>query len=171
MVLINIYAAHERVLYEQFKTVLKTRRVEVQPLSIPVMFVVSPVEINAIEGSRDTLTPLGFDISAVSPTTPAVRSMPTLLRKADAQVLVCDVLRDPYAYGDSRVLIERQSELLATLACHSTVRANRRLSLNEMNTLLYRMEATECADQCNCGRPTWVQLAVANLDYLFLCDQ
>jgi len=171
MVLVDMHAAHERILYEQLKTALEAKRVEVQPLLIPVTFAASPVEIGTAEEFRDTLTLLGFDISAVSPTTLAVRSVPTLLQKADAQALARDVLRDLQAYGGSRVLAERQNELLATLACHSAVRANRRLNIDEMNALLRQMEATERADQCNHGRPTWIQLTVADLDRLFLRGQ
>lgn len=171
MVLVDMHAAHERILYEQLKTALEAKRVEVQPLLIPITFAASAVEIGTAEEFRETLTLLGFDISAVSPTTLAVRSVPTLLQKADAQALARDVLRDLQAYGGSRVLAERQNELLATLACHSAVRANRRLNLDEMNALLRQMEATERADQCNHGRPTWIQLTVADLDRLFLRGQ
>ncbi|WP_353192310.1 DNA mismatch repair endonuclease MutL [Pandoraea pnomenusa] len=168
LVLVDMHAAHERILYERFKQALVEQSVPVQPLLIPVTFFADPVEIGTAEEHQETLTALGFDLAAMSPTTLAVRAIPALLDGADAQALARAVLADLRQYGGSRVLTERQHELLGTLACHTAVRANRRLTHEEMNALLRQMEATERADQCNHGRPTWYQLTLGDLDKLFM---
>jgi DNA mismatch repair protein MutL len=162
-----MHAAHERILYEQLKNALDDNAMQVQPLLIPITFYADDVEVGTAEDSQETLQSLGFDIAVMSPTTLAIRAVPTLLRNADAQSLARDVLRDVREYGGSRVLVERRNELLGTLACHTAVRANRMLTVPEMNALLRQMEATERADQCNHGRPTWVQLGLSDLDKLF----
>ncbi|MBY4696034.1 DNA mismatch repair endonuclease MutL [Burkholderia latens] len=171
LVIVDMHAAHERILYEQFKNALADRTVAVQSLLLPVSMTATPVEIGTAEEERETLESLGFDLAVLSPTTLAIRAVPALLKDADLQSLARAVLADLHAFGGSRVLTERQHELLGTLACHHAVRANRRLTLDEMNALLRQMEATERADQCNHGRPTWYQLTLNDLDRLFMRGQ
>ncbi|MFB9122733.1 DNA mismatch repair endonuclease MutL [Paraburkholderia dipogonis] len=171
LVIVDMHAAHERILYEQFKNALADRTIAVQPLLIPQSMQADPIEIGTVEEERDTLDALGFDLAVLSPTTLAIRAVPALLKDADLQALARAVLSDLHAYGGSRVLTERQHDMLGTLACHHAVRANRRLTLDEMNALLRQMEATERADQCNHGRPTWYQLTLSDLDRLFMRGQ
>ncbi|QIE24972.1 DNA mismatch repair protein MutL [Caballeronia sp. SBC1] len=171
LIIVDMHAAHERILYEQFKNSLADRAIAVQPLLIPVTMTVDAVEMGVVEEEREVLDALGFDLAILSPGSIAIRAVPALLKDADLQSLARAVISDLQAYGGSRVLTERQHELLGTLACHHAVRANRRLTLDEMNGLLRQMEATERGDQCNHGRPTWFQLTLGDLDRLFMRGQ
>ncbi len=175
LIVVDMHAAHERILYEQIKTALDQQAnghaLQVQNLLIPITFHADGAEVDCAAENATLLQALGFEVAVLSPTTLAVRAIPTLLRSADPQTLVRDVLRDIREFGASRILIERRNELLGTLACHTAVRANRILSVPEMNALLRQMEQTERSDQCNHGRPTWVQMALGDLDKLFLRGQ
>ena len=168
LIIVDMHAAHERIVYEKLKRQIDQRQIPQQRLLIPQVFAATAVEIATATEHVELLEQLGLDVSLASPTQIALRGVPALLSQADGAQLTRDVLRDVREYGGSRVLTEHRNELLSTLACHGAVRANRRLTIDEMNALLREMEATERADQCNHGRPTWVQLAVGDLDKLFM---
>lgn len=173
LVVVDMHAAHERIMYEQLKQAMTERNITSQPLLIPMSFHAEKLEVatlNSLNGS-DTLAQLGFDMATLSPTTIAIRAIPSLLQDADAVTLARAVLRDLHAYGASRVLQERNNEVLATMACHAAVRANRQLTLPEMNALLRDMEQTERSGQCNHGRPTWFQVKLQDLDKMFMRGQ
>jgi DNA mismatch repair protein MutL len=168
LVLVDMHAAHERVVYEKLKTALDARAVPAQTLLIPVALTVDARDVAEISPHLDSLRDIGFEVSITSPTSVAVRSVPWLLRHADPVELTRAVLAEVAEFGVARLLAERRNELLATLACHGAVRANRMLTLPEMNALLREMEATERAGQCNHGRPTWFQIGLKELDGMFM---
>lgn len=168
LVLVDMHAAHERVVYEKLKTALDSRAVPAQTLLIPVALTVDARDAAEIGPHLEALREIGFELSITSPTSVAVRSVPWLLKNADPVELTRAVLAEVAEYGVARLLAERRNELLATLACHGAVRANRHLTLPEMNALLREMEATERAGQCNHGRPTWFQISIRELDAMFM---
>jgi DNA mismatch repair protein MutL len=168
LVLVDMHAAHERVVYEKLKAALDARAVPAQTLLIPVALNVDARDVAEIEPHLRDLAAIGFELSVTSPTSVAVRSVPWLLRHADPVELTRALLHEVAEFGVARLLEERRNQLLATLACHGAVRANRSLTLPEMNALLREMEATERAGQCNHGRPTWFQMNLKELDALFM---
>ena len=168
LVLVDMHAAHERVTYERMKQSWAAEGIRTQPLLVPETLVVTARDVRLAEEHAALLQELGFELSAMGPETLMIRSIPALLRHADVKALVQDLLADLNVAGESMRVRERCNEILATMACHGSVRASRQLTLTEMNALLRDMERTERSGQCNHGRPTWVQLGMDDLDKLFL---
>ncbi len=173
LIIVDMHAAHERIVYERLKSQMETRGdaeagIASQPLLIPATFAASPQEVATAEANEATLATLGLDIVPFSPRTLAVRAVPTSLAQGDAVELARSVLAELAQHDASTVIQRAQNELLSTMACHGAVRANRKLTIDEMNALLRQMEATERSDQCNHGRPTWRQVSIRELDALFM---
>lgn len=168
LVIVDMHAAHERITYEQMKTAYEKQAVATQPLLVPESLSVSQSEADCAETSAELFRDLGFDVHRAGPETLLVRSIPALLRGVDVALLVRDVLADILTHGNSDRLSARSDEILSTMACRGSVRANRQLTIAEMNALLRQMEVTERSGQCNHGRPTWAQLTLEQLDKLFL---
>ena len=168
LVLVDMHAAHERISYEHLKRSYREDGIRSQPLLVPLVIAVSSSEADQAEQRQDWFATLGFELDRQGPEQLLVRRVPTLLSDVDIEVLVRDVLSDCTTYGRSQRIEEAVNALLSSMACHGSVRANRHLTLEEMNALLRDMERTERSGQCNHGRPTWIQMGLQELDALFL---
>nr|WP_162276338.1 DNA mismatch repair endonuclease MutL [Pseudomonas libanensis] len=168
LVLVDMHAAHERIMYERLKIAMASEGLSGQPLLVPESLAVSQREADCAEEHHSVFQKLGFELQRLGPETLAIRQIPALLKQAEANRLVADVLADLMEYGTSDRIQAHINELLGTMACHGAIRANRRLALPEMNGLLRDMENTERSGQCNHGRPTWTQMGLEDLDKLFL---
>ncbi|WP_163009491.1 DNA mismatch repair endonuclease MutL [Pseudomonas viridiflava] len=171
LVLVDMHAAHERIMYERLKIAMANEGLSGQPLLVPESIAVSQREADCAEEHLATFQRLGFELQRLGPETLAIRQIPALLKQAEANRLVSDVLADLMEYGTSDRVQAHMNELLGTMACHGAIRANRRLAIPEMNGLLRDMENTERSGQCNHGRPTWTQMGLNDLDKLFLRGQ
>jgi DNA mismatch repair protein MutL len=171
LVVVDMHAAHERIVYEKLKTSFDDTSIVSQPLLVPVTIAVSEAEANRAEEATEIFARLGLTIDRSGPTSVCIRQVPALLKQADAEALIRDVLSDLQESDSSNRIEDTCHDMLATMACHHSIRANRVLTLAEMNALLREMETTERADQCNHGRPTWTAISIADLDRLFLRGQ
>jgi DNA mismatch repair protein MutL len=168
LVLVDMHAAHERITYERMKAAFDDHHIEQQPLLVPQSIAVSEREAECAERHEEVFSSLGFVVERASPEAILVRQIPVILNRANVEQLLRDVLSDLLEYGNTQRIRESINEILSTMACHGAVRANRRLTLPEMNALLRDIEMTERSGQCNHGRPTWIQITLQELDKLFL---
>ena len=171
MVLVDMHAAHERIVYEKLKSQMDTQKLAIQQLLIPLVFQADAEEMATFEDNQSLLLSLGIELEAASPTHLRLRAVPAVLAgdiEKTGEALIAEVLADIKKFGASHLIEEKRNEILATMACHGAVRAHRYLSLEEMNALLRQMEQTERIDQCNHGRPTWIQLSMTDLDKFFM---
>ena len=171
LITVDMHAAHERITYERMKTACQNEELKMQPLLVPLSIAVSQSEADCTETEQGALLSIGIELERAAAESIVVRQVPSILRNANIEQLVRDVLSDVLEYGSSDRIQAHQDELLSTMACHGSVRANRHLTLPEMNALLRDMEATERSGQCNHGRPTWVYQSLDELDKLFLRGQ
>jgi DNA mismatch repair protein MutL len=171
LIIVDMHAAHERVMYERLKASLAATKLSPQPLLVPISVQLAAAEADCLETWATALATLGFEIDRRSPNEVQVSAAPMLLDRVDIEALLRDVVSDLAADRGAQRIEATINELLATMACHSALRAHRRLTIDEMNALLREMESTERSDQCNHGRPTWTKITVAELDRLFLRGQ
>lgn len=171
MVVVDMHAAHERIVYEKLKEQVELQKMAVQQLLIPLVFQADAEEMATFEDNQSLLLSLGIELEAASPTHLRLRAVPAVLAgdiEKTGETLICELLADIKRFGGSTLVEEKRNEILATMACHGAVRAHRYLSIEEMNALLRQMEKTDRIDQCNHGRPTWVQVNMTELDKLFM---
>ncbi|HQD82093.1 MAG TPA: DNA mismatch repair endonuclease MutL, partial [Quisquiliibacterium sp.] len=168
LVVVDMHAAHERIVYERLKRALDAHAIPTQPLLIPATFRADPLEVRVVEEETETLSALGLELSVLGPGAIAVRAVPSMLQSGDIVSLARTVIAELRESGGAHALTAHRDALLAGMACHAAVRAHRRLGIDEMNALLREMEHTAGADQCNHGRPTWVQVTLPDMDRWFL---
>ncbi|SER48504.1 DNA mismatch repair protein MutL [Nitrosomonas sp. Nm51] len=168
LIIVDMHAAHERILYEKLKASMDNHSWSTQSLLIPVTLQADRGDVVFVEEHLALFEQIGLELAVLAPTTLAVRAVPVILQQADIVKLTLDLIQEFRQYGNSRALEARRNEILATMACHAAIRANRTLTIAEMNALLREMEATDRADQCNHGRPTWYEMSLASLDKLFM---
>jgi len=171
LIVVDMHAAHERIVYESLKTAMDSEHIPTQTLLIAATTSASELEVATVEENQELLASLGFELAVIAPNAIAVRAVPSMLGDVDAARLAHDVLREISEFGAGRILTERRNEMLGTIACHAAVRANRQLTTGEMNALLRDMEVTERSGQCNHGRPTWFQVTLKELDNMFMRGQ
>ena len=171
LIIVDMHAAHERIIYERMKEACKSEKLKMQPLLVPLSIAVSQSEADCAAAQKKELLGLGIELDKLTDEAIVVRQVPSILKDSDVEQMVRDVLSDVLEYGSSDRIQAHQEELLSTMACHGSVRANRHLTIPEMNSLLRDMEATERSGQCNHGRPTWVCQSLSELDKLFLRGQ
>ncbi len=168
LVLVDMHAAHERITYERLKTARDGEGIRSQPLLVPITLAVSSKEAQLVEDQAQLFSQLGFEVDRIADESIKLRQIPVLLSGSDVETLLRDVLSDLLTHGSSSRIEQAINDILSTMACHGSVRANRKLTIDEMNALLRDMEITERSGQCNHGRPTWIQLTIAELDKLFM---
>jgi DNA mismatch repair protein MutL len=171
LIVVDMHAAHERIVYEKLKKSFDQQSIVSQPLLVPATIAVAESEADRAEEAGPIFRRLGLVVDRNGPTSLVIREVPALLRQSDAEALIRDVLSDLQESGTSNRIEDTCHEILSTMACHHSVRANRMLTMPEMDALLREMETTERADQCNHGRPTWTTISIAELDRLFLRGQ
>jgi len=171
LILVDMHAAHERITYERLKSASDKQSLQAQPLLVPLAISATAFQTETAEQQGETLATLGFEVTVIDDNRLLIRCIPAFLYQANPEPLVLSVLNDIAEHGSSHAITSARDDILASMACHGSIRANRQLTIAEMNGLLRDMEATERSDQCNHGRPTWVQLSLAQLDKLFLRGQ